>query len=83
MFRPEELGSRTFKFVVVGAGAVGKSALVVRFIKNDFVTDYDPTIEDSYRRQYTVDNIEGMLDILDTAGQEEFEFEFWIFLLYH
>jgi len=70
--QPVDTSAHTYKFVVIGAGAVGKSALVVRFIKNDFVTDYDPTIEDSYRRQFTVDGIECLLDILDTAGQEEY-----------
>eukprot|EP01106_Pelomyxa_sp_JSP_P019506 TRINITY_DN986_c0_g1_i3.p1 TRINITY_DN986_c0_g1~~TRINITY_DN986_c0_g1_i3.p1 ORF type:complete len:212 (-),score=60.38 TRINITY_DN986_c0_g1_i3:68-703(-) len=63
---------RGHKLVVVGAGAVGKSALVVRFIKGDFVSDYDPTIEDSYRKQFLVDERPCHLDILDTAGQEEY-----------
>ena len=37
-----------------------------------FVTDYDPTIEDSYTKQCVIDNKVAKLDILDTAGQEEF-----------
>ncbi|XP_045486997.1 ras-like protein 2 isoform X2 [Pieris rapae] len=37
-----------------------------------FVTDYDPTIEDSYTKQCVIDDIPAKLDILDTAGQEEF-----------
>lgn len=37
-----------------------------------FVSDYDPTIEDSYTKICTVDGIPARLDILDTAGQEEF-----------
>uniref|UniRef100_A0A8D3EBY7 RAS related n=1 Tax=Scophthalmus maximus TaxID=52904 RepID=A0A8D3EBY7_SCOMX len=37
-----------------------------------FVSDYDPTIEDSYTKICTVDGKETRLDILDTAGQEEF-----------
>jgi Ras-related protein R-Ras2 len=36
------------------------------------VTDYDPTIEDSYRKQCVIDGQVGKLDTLDTAGQEEF-----------
>jgi GTPase SAR1 family protein len=31
---------------VVGSGAVGKSAITIQFIQNQFVEDYDPTIED-------------------------------------
>ncbi|XP_065319788.1 ras-like protein 2 isoform X1 [Gordionus sp. m RMFG-2023] len=34
--------------------------------------DYDPTIEDSYRKQCLIDDVIARLDILDTAGQEEF-----------
>ncbi|XP_076351088.1 ras-related protein R-Ras2-like isoform X4 [Tachypleus tridentatus] len=37
-----------------------------------FVTDYDPTIEDSYTKQCVIDEQVARLDILDTAGQEEF-----------
>ena len=36
------------------------------------MTDYDPTIEDSYTKQCVIDNKVAKLDILDTAGQEEF-----------
>jgi len=58
--------------VVVGAGGVGKSALTVRFIQGNFVEKYDPTIEDSYRKLVEVDGTACMLDIMDTAGQEEY-----------
>uniref|UniRef100_H2Z5G0 Small monomeric GTPase n=1 Tax=Ciona savignyi TaxID=51511 RepID=H2Z5G0_CIOSA len=61
-----------YKLVVVGGGGVGKSALTIQFIQSYFVTDYDPTIEDSYRKQCVIDARVGNLDILDTAGQEEF-----------
>ncbi|KHN75900.1 Ras-related protein R-Ras2, partial [Toxocara canis] len=37
-----------------------------------FVTDYDPTIEDSYTKQCYVDDDICKLEVLDTAGQEEF-----------
>ncbi|EDL22788.1 Harvey rat sarcoma oncogene, subgroup R, partial [Mus musculus] len=62
----------THKLVVVGGGGVGKSALTIQFIQSYFVSDYDPTIEDSYTKICTVDGIPARLDILDTAGQEEF-----------
>eukprot|EP01113_Clastostelium_recurvatum_P032337 TRINITY_DN413_c2_g1_i3.p1 TRINITY_DN413_c2_g1~~TRINITY_DN413_c2_g1_i3.p1 ORF type:complete len:149 (+),score=9.93 TRINITY_DN413_c2_g1_i3:412-858(+) len=61
-----------YKLVVLGAGGVGKSALSIQFVRNQFVREYNPTIEESYRKQVTIDNITCMLDILDTAGQEEF-----------
>ena len=37
-----------------------------------FIDEYDPTIEDSYRKQVTIDDETCLLDILDTAGQEEY-----------
>ena len=39
---------------------------------NHFVESYDPTIEDSYRKQAVIDGHACMLEILDTAGQEEY-----------
>jgi len=61
-----------YKLVVVGGGGVGKSALTIQFIQSYFVTDYDPTIEDSYQKQCVIDGTVAKLDILDTAGQETF-----------
>eukprot|EP00003_Mantamonas_plastica_P005222 TRINITY_DN1417_c1_g1_i4.p1 TRINITY_DN1417_c1_g1~~TRINITY_DN1417_c1_g1_i4.p1 ORF type:complete len:201 (+),score=70.22 TRINITY_DN1417_c1_g1_i4:44-604(+) len=61
-----------YKCVVVGGGGVGKSALTIQLIQNSFVDEYDPTIEDSYRKQVTIDDESCLLDILDTAGQEEY-----------
>ncbi len=61
-----------YKLVVVGGGGVGKSALTIQLIQNHFVDEYDPTIEDSYRKQVTIDEETCLLDILDTAGQEEY-----------
>lgn len=63
---------REYKIVVLGSGGVGKSALTVQFVQGIFVEKYDPTIEDSYRKQVEVDGQQGMLEILDTAGTEQF-----------
>jgi len=63
---------REYKLVVVGGGGVGKSALTIQFIQSHFVTEYDPTIEDSYRKQCIIDDEVALLDVLDTAGQDEY-----------
>jgi len=63
---------REYKLVVLGSGGVGKSALTVQFVQGIFVEKYDPTIEDSYRKQVESDGTQCMLEILDTAGTEQF-----------
>lgn len=50
---------REYKIVVLGSGGVGKSALTVQFVQGIFVEKYDPTIEDSYRKQVEVDGVQG------------------------
>jgi len=64
---------RIWTLVMLGIGGVGKSALTIQFVQDKFIKDYDPTIEDSYRKQVVVDGKVAMLTIWDTAGQEEYE----------
>ena len=45
---PEQ--SNDYRVVVFGAGGVGKSSLVLRFIRGTFRETYIPTIEDTYRQ---------------------------------
>jgi small GTP-binding protein len=67
-----ESGARELKIVMLGNGGVGKSALTFRFVQNKFVESYNPTIEDSYRKHIKLEGSSLVLDILDTAGQEEY-----------
>lgn len=60
------------KVIMVGSGGVGKSALTLQYMYSDFVEEYDPTKADSYRKKVILDNQEVQIDILDTAGQEEY-----------
>jgi len=62
----------SYKIVVLGSGSVGKSALTVRLVSNHFLAVYDPTVEESYRQQTTIDGEPAVLEIIDTAGQEEY-----------
>mmetsp|Transcript_86877 Transcript_86877/g.106558 ORF Transcript_86877/g.106558 Transcript_86877/m.106558 type:complete len:198 (+) Transcript_86877:85-678(+) len=62
-----------YKIVVLGGGGVGKSALTIRLVTDNFLDEYDPTIEDSYQCGLSVDGVREELDILDTAGQDQFE----------
>ena len=48
--------SSEYKIVVVGEGGVGKSALTIQLLQNEFLEDYDPTIEDNYIKQVVIDS---------------------------
>lgn len=63
---------RELKAVVLGSGGVGKSALTVKFVTGTFIERYDPTVEDFYRKEIEVDGEPSVLEILDTAGTEQF-----------
>jgi len=65
-------GLKKRKIAVLGARSVGKSSLVIRFIEDDFVESYFPTIESTFAKSIDYKNIEYDLQIIDTAGQDEF-----------
>merc|ERR1712137_911170 len=67
-----ESNQTKYDIAVVGGGAVGKSALTLQFVQHVFCDEYDPTIEDQHRKQTVIDGECSVLDILDTAGQEEY-----------
>jgi len=60
------------KITVLGDGAVGKTALTIQFCSNHFVEYYEPTIASSDRRLIVIDQRACVLDILDTAGQDDY-----------
>uniref|UniRef100_A0A0K0G1X4 small monomeric GTPase n=1 Tax=Strongyloides venezuelensis TaxID=75913 RepID=A0A0K0G1X4_STRVS len=64
--------SQLYKVIMVGSGGVGKSALTLQFMYEEFVEEYEPTKADSYRKKVVLDGEECSIDILDTAGQEDY-----------
>ncbi|TFK86705.1 ras-domain-containing protein [Polyporus arcularius HHB13444] len=65
-------GVQKYSAVVLGAGGVGKSALVMRYGKNMFLEQYDPTIEEEYDLTVEYEGKRSRLEITDTAGVEQF-----------
>lgn len=61
-----------YKIVLFGSSTTGKSAITIRFLQNEFIQKYDPTIEDFYRKTIKIDNDHCTIEILDTAGSESF-----------
>ncbi|KAF8514702.1 ras-domain-containing protein [Hysterangium stoloniferum] len=43
-----------YKIAVIGDGGVGKTAITTQFVLSAFVESYDPTIEDSFRKQMRI-----------------------------
>ncbi|GAA6034006.1 hypothetical protein JCM8097_000646 [Rhodosporidiobolus ruineniae] len=60
------------KIVLVGDGGVGKSSLTMAILDRPFSDEYDPTVEDAYSLNMVVDGVEYAIELVDTAGQEEY-----------
>lgn len=60
------------KVAVVGSRSVGKSSMTVRFVEDHFVESYYPTIENQFSKTVEYNGQEYAIEILDTAGQDEF-----------
>jgi small GTP-binding protein len=68
------MSARTFKIVVVGEGAVGKTSLVKRFVDRIFTRDMKSTIGlDFSSKVLKVDGVEKILQIWDLGGQPHFK----------
>jgi len=63
---------KNIKLAICGPGGVGKSCLTTQYIHNKFLETYDPTIEDSYKKTVILSGGSYNLEVVDTAGQEEF-----------
>ncbi|KAJ7861141.1 ras protein [Mycena olivaceomarginata] len=46
--------------------------IIPRSAPHQWFQTYDPTIEDAYRKQFIVDNRMCFVEVIDTAGQEEY-----------
>lgn len=66
----------TFKIIIIGPAAVGKSSLLRRFVENKFSFDYQFTIGADFLAK-TIEYEKGKLaklSIWDVGGQERFKF---------
>jgi len=62
-----------FKILMIGESGVGKSALLSRFVDNQFDTNFISTIGVDFKIHYMkVDQQDIKLQVWDTAGQERF-----------
>ena len=65
---------------VIGKGVVGKSSLTYKFINYQMPQGHDPTIEDRYKKNTTIENQLYNIEILDTAGEDDYQnmMDMWI-----
>jgi Ras family protein len=62
------------KLVMVGFRGVGKSSLAMQFVdgKTPNESDYTPTIEQTFQKNVTINNVRFKCDLVDTAGMDEY-----------
>jgi small GTP-binding protein len=68
-----EKKSHQVKLSVLGKGNVGKSSLTYKFINYNTPKIHDPTIEDKYKTVVEINGTTCEIDILDTAGQDDYQ----------
>ncbi|KAK9455303.1 P-loop containing nucleoside triphosphate hydrolase protein [Dipodascopsis uninucleata] len=71
-FEKYEKLDEDISIVILGSEGCGKSCITLRLIGREWIDDYDPTIEDSYTTEREIDGFRYKLNIIDTAGQEEY-----------
>lgn len=60
------------RLVTLGGTAVGKSAIVKRFLFNTYPEKHKPTVEDLYTQEFDIGSMTLKVDLLDTSGDLQF-----------
>ncbi|KAL3875507.1 hypothetical protein ACJMK2_033453 [Sinanodonta woodiana] len=60
------------RVIFLGAGGVGKTSILKRFLTGKFADEYRETVEELYCKDYSIDGTDFKVDFLDTAGNLEF-----------
>ncbi|CBK22940.2 uncharacterized protein [Blastocystis hominis] len=54
-------------------GAVGKTSMLISYGSDEFPVEYVPTIVDNYSAELQINGKTQILELWDTAGQEEYD----------
>lgn len=60
------------RIVVLGAPRVGKTSILMRYLRDGFVEDYNPTSEDFLRKLFRIRGETYQIDILDASRERDF-----------
>ncbi|XP_043961803.1 rho-related GTP-binding protein RhoV [Gambusia affinis] len=71
--REDELDPDVISCMLVGDGAVGKTSMIISYISNGYPAEYQQTGFDVFSGQVQVEGSPVKIQLLDTAGQEEFD----------
>ncbi|XP_062324124.1 rho-related GTP-binding protein RhoV [Osmerus eperlanus] len=69
----DELEPAAISCMLVGDGAVGKTSMIVSYTTNGYPTEYKQTGFDVFSGQVQIEGAPVKVQLLDTAGQEEFD----------
>jgi small GTP-binding protein len=69
---PEPIDESKVRLGIFGGGGVGKTAIILRYVRGEFTEEYIPTLADDFSKDITVGGKPIHLDIIDTAGQDDF-----------
>ncbi|TFK13987.1 PR domain zinc finger protein 2 [Platysternon megacephalum] len=70
---PAPSGKKELKIVIVGDGGCGKTSLLMVYAKGAFPEKYAPSVFEKYTTSITIGNKEVILNLYDTAGQEDYD----------
>ncbi|KAF5288720.1 hypothetical protein FQA39_LY15292 [Lamprigera yunnana] len=64
------MSAKSLKCVVVGDGTVGKTCLLIRYTRDEYLSGYIPTVFENYIATASLDDEVYDFHLFDTAGQE-------------
>ena len=63
--------SKELKIFLLGDNGVGKTSLITRFVANHFIDEYDPGMDDSWKKVMEVGGKTVVVEIIDVIHEEE------------
>lgn len=64
-------GAKHRRIIILGTRSVGKSSVALQYTEKKFNENYNPTIQNTFKKEVTWNGKKYVLEILDTAGQDE------------